>query len=92
MMPQPSLRTRSRKRLILRLPGGRAKTRFKREKVNVLRCSRCGGILHGGPRSIPSRLGKISSSEKRVERVFAGQLCHSCLRDVLKASVRSVDA
>jgi len=89
-MPKPSLRTRSRKRHLLRLPGGRVKTRFKREKVSVLRCSRCGGILHGGPRLIPSRLGKLSASEKRVERMFGGHLCHSCLRNLLKASVRSV--
>jgi len=89
-MPKPSLRTRSKKRHLLRLPGGRVKTRFKREKVNVLRCSRCGGILHGGSRLIPSKLGKLSASEKRVERIFGGHLCHSCLREVLKTSVRSV--
>jgi len=89
-MPEPSLRTRSRKRHLLRLPGGRVKTRFKREKVSVLRCFRCGGVLHGSPRLIPSKAGKLSASKKRVERVFGGQLCHSCLRDVLKASVRSV--
>ena len=89
-MPKPSLRTRSRKRLLQRLPGGRLKTRFKREKVNVLCCFRCGSILYGGPRLTPSRVGKFSASEKRVERVFGGQLCHRCLRDALKASVRRV--
>ena len=89
-MPEPSLRTRSRKRLLLRLPGGRLKKRFKREKVNFLRCFRCGGVLSGGPRLIPSGVGKLSASEKRVERVYGGQLCHSCLRELLKASVRSV--
>jgi large subunit ribosomal protein L34e len=88
-MPKPSLRTRNRKRYLLRLPGGRVKTDFKREKVGVLCCSRCGGILHGGPRLIPSRLGKLSASEKRVGRMFGGQLCSSCLRDLLKASVRN---
>jgi len=88
-MPKPSLRTRSRKRHLQKLPGGRVKTRFKREKVSVLRCFRCGGFLHGSPRLIPSRLGKLSASQKRVERVFGGQLCHSCLRDALKSSVRS---
>jgi len=89
-MPEPSLRTRSRKRHLLGLPGGRVKTRFKREKVNVLRCFRCGSVLQGGPRLIPSGVGKLSASEKRVERVFGGRLCHNCLRDLLKASVRSV--
>jgi len=89
-MPKPSLRTRSRKRLPLRLPGGRAKTRFKREKAGILRCSRCGSILHGGPRLIPSRVAKLSASEKKVERMFGGQLCPSCLRDALKSSARSL--
>lgn len=90
MMPKPSLRTKSRKRHLLRLPGGRVKTRLTREKVNVSCCFRCGGILHGGSRLIPSSLGKLSASEKRVERMFGGQLCHSCLQEVLKASVRSI--
>ena len=89
MMPEPSLRTRSKKRHLLRLPGGRVKTNFKREKVNALCCSRCGGLLHGIPRLIPSGCGKLSASEKRVGRMFGGQLCAGCLRDLLKASVRS---
>jgi len=88
-MPRPSLRTRSRKRHLLRLPGGRVKTRFKRETVNVLRCSRCGGILHGSPRLIPSKLGKLSASEKKVKRMFGGILCHRCLRGALRSSVQN---
>ena len=87
-MPKPSLRTRSRKRHLLRLPGGQVKTHFKREAVNVLRCSRCGGILHGSPRLIPSKLGKLTASEKKVKRMFGGTLCHSCLRGALRSSVQ----
>lgn len=88
-MPEPSKRTRSRKRQALRLPGGRFETRYKREKPSVPRCSRCGRGLSGIPRSIPSELRKLPASQRRIERMYGGQLCHACLRDLLKQTVRS---
>ncbi|MFB0501464.1 MAG: 50S ribosomal protein L34e [Candidatus Bathyarchaeia archaeon] len=88
-MPRPSLRTRSKKRRSLRLPGGRSKTHYKREKPSVSRCSRCGQPLSGVPRSTPSELRKLTASRRRLERVYGGQLCHNCVRGLLKQAVRS---
>jgi large subunit ribosomal protein L34e len=88
-MPQPSKRTRSVKRHDLRLPGGRFETHYKREKPDVSRCSRCGRELSGIPRLIPSELRKLSASQRGIERIYGGQLCHGCLRDLLKQTVRS---
>lgn len=87
-MPKPSQRTRSRKRQDLRLPGGRFETHYKREKPDVSRCSRCGRELSRIPRLIPSELRKLPASQRRVERIYGGQLCHGCLRDLLKQTVR----
>jgi len=89
-MPRPSLRTRSRKRRRVRLPGGDAETRYKKEKIGVSRCARCGRTLSGLPHSIPSKLHKLSASQRRVERVYGGQLCHGCLQDLLKHAVRNI--
>ncbi|MFQ6064932.1 MAG: 50S ribosomal protein L34e [Candidatus Bathyarchaeia archaeon] len=91
-MPEPSKRTRRKKRYSLQLPGGRAGTHYKREKVGSSRCSRCGKRLSGIPRLIPSQVSKLSASQRKVERMHGGQLCHDCLRDLLRQRVRSAHA
>lgn len=88
-MPRPSKRTRSRKHQDLQLPGGRSKTHYKREKPGVQRCSRCGRKLSGIPPLIPSELRKLPANQKRIERMYGSQLCHGCLRDLLKQTVKN---
>ncbi|UCH69906.1 MAG: 50S ribosomal protein L34e [Candidatus Bathyarchaeota archaeon] len=88
-MPRPSLRTRSRKRRSVRLPGGRRKTHYRHEKATVSSCTKCGQPLAGVPRSTPSELRKLAASQKRLNRVYGGQLCHNCVRELLKQAVRS---
>lgn len=88
-MPRPSLRTRSRKRHLLPLPGGRVKTSYKKEKTSVSRCARCGKVLSGAPRLAPYRLRKLPTSHRKVERTYGGQLCHNCVQELLKQAVRS---
>ncbi|NIP67437.1 50S ribosomal protein L34e [Candidatus Bathyarchaeota archaeon] len=88
-MPEPSERTRSRKRQDLRVPGGDSETHLKRERPSALCCSRCGGELHGIPRLVPVKLLKLSASQRSTERMYGGQLCHDCLRRLLKQAVRS---
>ncbi len=87
-MPRPSQRTRSRKHSPKRLPGGDATIHFKKEKVKASRCARCDRILAGVPRLPQSKTGKLTASQKRIQRVYGGQLCHVCLQDLLKHAVR----
>ena len=89
-MPRPSLRTRSKKRRRVRLPGGRAETHYKQEKTGVSRCARCGRALSGLPRSVSSKLHKLPASQRRPERMYGGQLCHSCLQDLLRQAARNI--
>ena len=77
------------KRHGLRLPGGRFETHYNREKPDVSRCSLCGRELSAIPRLIPSKLRKLPANQRRIERIYGGQLCHGCLRDLLKQKVRS---
>jgi len=88
-MPKPSLRTRSRKRRVLRLPGGRSGTHYEKEKVKPLHCTRCGRILSGVSGLTPSKIRKLSGSQRKVERPYGNLLCPSCLQDLLKQAVRS---
>ncbi|MEM2917835.1 MAG: 50S ribosomal protein L34e [Candidatus Bathyarchaeia archaeon] len=89
-MPRPSLRTRSRKRVYLKLPGGKSVIHYEKEKQGYLRCSRCSRILFGIPRLSSSELRKLSMSQRRIKRMYGGQLCHTCLQDMLKEAVRSL--
>jgi len=87
-MPKPSLRTRSKKRVQKRVPGGRTTIHFKKEKSKPAKCSRCGQMLHGISRCHPSELRKLTRSQRRIMRMYGGQLCASCLRELLKEAVR----
>lgn len=87
-MPRPSTRTKRMKRQDLRLPGGLFETHYREEKPCVPRCGRCGRNLSGIPRLIPSELRKLSATQRTIDRMYGGQLCHGCLRDLLKQTVR----
>ena len=87
-MPEPSRRTKSRKPRSLRLPGGTLQTHYKQERPGARQCSRCGREISGVPRSVPSKVRKLPASQRRVERIYGGQLCHGCLRDLLKEAAR----
>ncbi|RLI22790.1 50S ribosomal protein L34e [Candidatus Bathyarchaeota archaeon] len=87
-MPRPSLRTRSRKRIQKKVPGGKTVVHYKKEKSEPAKCSRCGRMLHGIPRCHPSELKKLTRSQRRIMRMYGGQLCASCLKELLKEAVR----
>jgi len=89
-MPRHSLRTRSKKRLSVPLPGGGKTIHYRKEKPKKAKCSMCQRSLAGIPRSVPSQLGKYAESEKKVVRMFGGQLCSSCLQMLLKRAVRKM--
>lgn len=88
-MPKPSLRTRSKKKKLQRLPGGRTVTHYKKEKVGASHCVQCGKILPTIPKLIPSKMQNLTASQKRLQRMYGGQLCHVCVQAALKQAVRS---
>ncbi|MDH5624046.1 MAG: 50S ribosomal protein L34e [Candidatus Bathyarchaeota archaeon] len=89
-MPRPSLRTRSKKRRRVKSSGGRVEIHYRKEKTEVSRCARCGRALSGVPCSNPSKLHKLPASQRRVERMYGGHLCHSCLQDLLRQAARNI--
>ncbi|MEM1946775.1 MAG: hypothetical protein QXH12_02720 [Candidatus Caldarchaeum sp.] len=69
-----SLRTRSRKRIAVRTPGGGVKLIFRESNPGKPTCRYCGRTIHG----IVST-GRGSFSSKTVSRMFGGVICASCL-------------
>ena len=75
-MPRRYLRTRSRKRVSVRTPGGRVVIHYRDEKPDYPHCAICGEKLRGIPREKPRRLTR---TERKVSRPFGGNVCHKCL-------------
>lgn len=88
-MPRPALRSRSYKRIKVRVPSGETRVHYERRKSFVPRCARCGAILGGVPRK-PSEHRRLPKTMKRPERPFGGVLCHRCLEEIIKSHVRSL--
>jgi len=47
----------------------------------------CGKVLHGVASARPYKMAKLSKTEKRPERPYAGMLCSSCMRLKIKSSI-----
>ncbi|MEM2102829.1 MAG: 50S ribosomal protein L34e [Candidatus Bathyarchaeia archaeon] len=84
-----ALRTTTKKRAQVRLPGKRSAIHFKKERVKGAHCLRCGQLLSGIPRLSPSKMSRLALTEKKTERPFSEQLCHNCLRTLIKQAVRT---
>jgi len=87
-MPRPALRTRSKKRKRTPLPGGRSRVSYKKEKTSNPKCSNCGRNLNFYSHSI-TKIRKLPRNQKKISRIYGGQLCHLCLRQALKQATRT---
>jgi large subunit ribosomal protein L34e len=89
-MPQPHLRTRSRKRLKVKLSGGRNRTHYKKENTGIPSCLVCGQPLAGISHFTQAKIHKLNRSKKRIWRPYGGQVCHNCLKNSLKQAIRTL--
>jgi large subunit ribosomal protein L34e len=79
-MVRPAQRSRTFRRVKVRTPGGKTVTHYRLKKPAKAKCSSCKGELHGMARGRPAAMKKLTKSQKRPERPYAGQLCSKCLR------------
>lgn len=86
-MVRPALRSRSLRRLKKKTPSGRSKVDYVRRKPSSSLCGSCGKKLHGVPRDLPSKYKNLSSTKKKPNRKFGGNLCSPCSRSVIKQQV-----
>lgn len=89
-MPQPHLRTRSRKRVKVTLPSGINRVHYKMEITPTPSCSICNQPLAGIPHLTPVEMRKLNRSKRKIWRPYGGQLCHNCLKKTLKQSARTL--
>jgi len=89
-MPQPHLRTRSKKQIKTTVPGGKTKTHYKKEKTSTALCFLCKKPLSGIPRSDPAEMRKLNYTKKRIWRLYGGKICPKCLKDAIKQAARAL--
>ncbi|MEM2105611.1 MAG: 50S ribosomal protein L34e [Candidatus Bathyarchaeia archaeon] len=89
-MPQPHLRTRSRKRLTVALPGGESKIHYKKKLNATPTCVLCKKPLAGMPRLTTVEMRKLNRTKRRIWRLHGGKICHSCLKNALKQAARTI--
>ena len=81
------MRSRSYRKVKVRVPGGRQKIHYRQRRASEARCAKCGQVLHGLPRRRPIRLGGLPKSQLSVNRPYGGNLCSSCMRAEIRNSL-----
>ena len=87
-MVRRRLRSRSLRRKKVRTPGNRLITQHKKRRPKIAKCGICRKPLHGVPRRNPADMRKLAKTKRRPERPYGGNLCSSCMRDLLRKTVR----
>lgn len=87
-MPQPRFRSRSKRRVQKKMPGGETKQVYVNRKPSLHKCGCCGAELKGIPRLSAMKAKNIAKSKKKVERPYGGFLCAKCARERIKKEAR----
>lgn len=81
-------RSRTKRKVFVRTPGGDLNIHRRRRKPSKPVCGVCGAELHGVARGIPAQVNKLSKTQKRPERPYGGVLCSKCMRKKIAAGVK----
>lgn len=80
-MPQPYKRSRSLRRLNIRV-SGKSVLHYKERKPENAKCGNCGMALKGVSRKRPLKMHKSPKTFKRPERPYSN-LCGRCMRTLI---------
>lgn len=86
-MPRPSRRSRTLRRIHVKTSKGSV-LKYAKRKPSKAHCATCGQVLHGVASERPYKISKMSKTEKRPDRPYAGQLCSRCMRIKIKESIK----
>ncbi len=85
-MPTGNQRSRTKRRKVVRTPGGNLVTHYVSRNHKKAVCQRCGKPLHG----IPRKSTLNSKTKAKPGRPYGGVLCSSCSRQAIKEGVKNV--
>ena len=87
-MPRPSQRSRSKRRVKKKMPGGKTKQTYVARRPKAHKCANCGIELKGISRLMPTKAKNSPRSKKTINRPYGGFLCAKCARDKIKKEAR----
>ena len=87
-MPRPNKRSRSLRRVHVRVPSGKSKLVYKKRSPSKAVCCSCGNGLHGTPNKLVAIMRNMPKSQKRPERKYGGVLCSKCTKKEIKKTSR----
>lgn len=87
-MVAPRYRSRTKKRIKVKLPGNRITIHYRIRAPAHPQCAGCGVVLSGVPRVKPRRLHSMSKTEKRPNRPYGGVFCSKCARKAILAKIK----
>jgi large subunit ribosomal protein L34e len=85
-MVRGSRRSRSLRRVFVKTPKHTKLVHTKRKHAKP-HCANCGDVLKGVATGRPYMMAKLSKTQKRPERPYAGMLCSKCMRAKIKNSL-----
>ena len=91
-MVRRALRSRSLRKISVKIPGGRVVRVYKRKNPAPAQCGKCGKALKGVPRLRPSKMQNLAKTKKRPQRPYGGVLCSVCSRLVHKQKAKSLES
>ncbi len=86
-MVQGKEKSRSKRRVFVKTPGGHKKKHLRVRKNSPLVCAECRNKLHGIPRLIPSKFKNLAKTKKKASRPYSN-LCGSCMRKKLLSKIK----
>ena len=85
-MVRGNQRSRTLRRIYVKTPKRTSLVHAKR-KPSKAHCASCKKVLPGVASERPYKMSKLSKTQKRPERPYAGQLCSACMRKTIKSKI-----
>ncbi len=89
-MVAPRLRSRSKRRIFVRTPGGGVVVHYKNRNPKQGTCPVTGEVLKGMPRALPAKMRNLAKSKKRPQRPYGGVLSSRAMRRVMIDNARAL--
>jgi large subunit ribosomal protein L34e len=83
-------KSRTLKKIFVKVPGNTVKIHRRKRKPNRPICAVYGTPLQGVARELPSKMGNIPKTKKRPERPYGGVLSSKAMRAKMKEKARNL--
>ena len=80
-------KSRSFRRVFVKVPGGKTKLHYRRRKVSQPKCAICSKTLHGIKKLTQNKFKNLPKTKKRASRPYSN-LCSACMRKQIMDKIK----